>query len=158
MFIAFIHNCQHRQANKIPFSCWGSVPKSCMTATPWTMACQAPLSFTISQSLFKFTSIKSVMLSNHLIFCHPHLLLPSIFPSIRVFFNESTLRIRWPKVLELQLQHQSFQWLFRVDFLWDWLVWGPRMSKGLSRVFSTKVLELQFQHQSFQWIFRVDFL
>ena len=97
VFTAFIHNCQHRQANKIPFSCWGSVPKSCMTATPWTMACQAPLSFTISQSLFKFTSIKSVMLSNHLIFYQPLLPLPSIFPSIRVFSNELAPCIRWSK-------------------------------------------------------------
>ena len=112
--------------------------------TPWTTAYQGPLSFTNSQSLLKFISIKSVMLSNHLIFCHPHLLLPSIFPSIRVFFNESTLRIRWPKVLELQLQHQSFQWLFRVDFLWDWLVWGPRMSKGLSRVFSSTTIQKHY--------------
>ena len=64
---------------------------------PWTAAwCQAPLSFIISQSLLKFMSIESVMLSNHLILCHP-LLLPSIFPSIRVFFDESALSIRWPK-------------------------------------------------------------
>ena len=64
--------------------------------TPWTAACQASLSFTISQSLLRFMSIQSVMLSNHLILCHP-LLLPSIFPSIRVFSNESALHIRWPK-------------------------------------------------------------
>ena len=66
-------------------------------ATPWTMACRASLSITNSQSLLKFMSIKSVMPSNHLILCHPLLLLPSIFPSIRVFSNESVLRIRWPK-------------------------------------------------------------
>ena len=65
--------------------------------TPWTAACQAPLSSTISQSLLKFVSIESVMLSNHLILRHPLLLLPSIFPSIRVFSNKSALRIRWPK-------------------------------------------------------------
>ena len=65
--------------------------------TPWTAACQACLSITNSQSLLKFMSIKSVMPSNHLILCHPLLLLPSIFPSIRVFSNESVLRIRWPK-------------------------------------------------------------
>ena len=62
-----------------------------------TSACQAPLSFTVSRSLLKFMSIESVMLSNHLILCHPHLLLPSVFPSIRVFSIESALRIRWPK-------------------------------------------------------------
>ena len=66
-------------------------------ATPWTAACQASLSITNSQSLPKLTSIESVMPSNHLILCHPLLLLPSIFPSIRVFSNESALHIRWPK-------------------------------------------------------------
>ena len=65
--------------------------------TPWTAACQVSLSFTISQSLLKLMSIKLVMPSNHLVLCHPLLLLPSIFPSIRVFSNESVLRIRWPK-------------------------------------------------------------
>ena len=66
-------------------------------ATPWTAAHQASLSFTISQSLLKFMSIESVMPSNHLILCRPFLLLPSIFPSIRVFSKESVLHIRWPK-------------------------------------------------------------
>ena len=65
--------------------------------TPWTAACQAFLSFSVSWSLLKLMSIESVMASNHLILCHPLLLLPSIFPSIRVFSNESTLPIRWPK-------------------------------------------------------------
>ena len=64
---------------------------------PWTAAHQAHLSFTISQNVLKFTSIESVMPSNHLILCCPLLLLPSIFPSIRVFANESVLHIRWPK-------------------------------------------------------------
>jgi len=65
--------------------------------TLWTAACQASLSFTISQSLLKLMSIESVMPSNHLILCHLLLLLPSIFPSIRVFSSESSLCIRWPK-------------------------------------------------------------
>ena len=64
---------------------------------PWTAACQASLSITNSWSLFKLMSIESVMLTNHLLLCHPLLLLPSIFPSIRVFSNESALGIRWPK-------------------------------------------------------------
>ena len=64
---------------------------------PWTASCQASLSITNSQSLPKLTSIESVMPSNHLILCHPLLLPPSIFPSIRVFSKESVLRIRWPK-------------------------------------------------------------
>ena len=65
--------------------------------TPWTAACQASLSFTISQGLLRLISIKLVMPSNHLILCRPLFLLPSIFPSIRVFSNESVLHIRWPK-------------------------------------------------------------
>ena len=64
---------------------------------PCTAACQASLSFTISQSLLKLMSIESMMPSNHLILCHPLLLLPSIFPSIKVFSSESALHIRWPK-------------------------------------------------------------
>ena len=66
-------------------------------ATPWTEACQSSLSITNSRSLLKLMSIESVMPSSHLILCHPHLLLPPIPPSIRVFSNESTLRMRWPK-------------------------------------------------------------
>ena len=66
-------------------------------ATPWTTACQASLSFTISQNLLKLMPIESVMPSNHLTLCRALLLLPSIFHSIRVFSNESTFRIRWPK-------------------------------------------------------------
>ena len=65
--------------------------------TPWTAACQVSLSITNSWSLLKLMSIESVMPPNHLILCHPLLLLPSIFPSITVFSNESVLRIRWPK-------------------------------------------------------------
>ena len=66
-------------------------------ATPWTAACQASLSFTISWSLLKLMSIELVLASSHLVLCHPLLLLPSIFPSIRVFSNELALHIRWPK-------------------------------------------------------------
>ena len=66
-------------------------------ATPWTTAHKASPSITNSQSLLKLISTKLVMLFNHLIFCHPLLLLPSLFPSIMVFYNESALRIRWPK-------------------------------------------------------------
>ena len=71
-------------------------------ATSWTVARQASPSSTISQSLLKFMSIELVMLSNHLILCHP-LLLPSIFPSIKVFSNELALHIRWPKYWSFSL-------------------------------------------------------
>ena len=69
-------------------------------------------------------SIESVIPSNHLILCHLLLLWPSVFPSIKVFSNESTLH-HMVQVLELQLQHQWFQWIFRVDFFYDWLIWSP---------------------------------
>ena len=77
--------------------CCCSVAKSCPTLwTPWTAACQAPLSSTISQSLLRFMSILSVIPSNYLILCHSLHLLPSNFPSKRIFSNESVLHIRWP--------------------------------------------------------------
>ena len=82
--------------------------------TQWTTVHQAPLSITNSWSLLKLMSLESVMPSNHLIHCRPLLLPPSIFPSIGVFPNESVLCIRWPKYW---LHHQSFQWIFRTDFL-----------------------------------------
>ena len=79
------------------------------SVTAWTAAGQVSLSITNSQSLLTLMSIESVMSSNHLILCRPLFLLSSICPSIRVFSNESVLHIRWPKLLEFQLQHQSFQ-------------------------------------------------
>ena len=86
---------------KLPWKFFGychcSVTQLCPTLwTPWTTAHQASLFFTISQSLFKLMSVESVMPSNHLILCHP-LLLPSTFPSIRVFSSELALCIKWPK-------------------------------------------------------------
>ena len=74
-----------------------SLSHAWLFATPWAEACQASLSFTISQSLLKLMSIESIMPSNHLILCRPLLLPPSIFPSIRVFSKELAFHIRWPK-------------------------------------------------------------
>ena len=74
---------------------------------PWTAACQASLSFTISWNLLKFMSIESVMPSNYLILCCPLLLLPSIFPSIRVFSNELAICIRWPKYWSFSIRPAS---------------------------------------------------
>ena len=90
--------------------------------TPWTAACQASLSITNSQCLLKLMFIESVMPSNHLILCHPLLLLPSIFPSIRVFSNESVLCIRWPKYWSFSFSigpSNEYSGLisFRIDFL-----------------------------------------
>ena len=85
------------QAEIIQFSSVQSLSRVQLFATPWTAACQASLSITISRSSLKFTSIELVMPSSHLILCRPLYLLPPIPPSIRVFSNESTLRMRWPK-------------------------------------------------------------
>ena len=104
---------------------------------PWTAACQASLSITSSQNLLKLISIKLVMPSNHLIICHPLLHLPSIFPSARVF--SKTLH-QVANVLKFQLQHQSFQWIFRTDFLEDWLVGSLcRFSTGDPRKINLEV-------------------
>ena len=86
-----------RKYDTTQFSSVKSLSHVQLFAAPWTAARQASLSITNSRSLLKLMSIKSVMPSNHLIFCHPLLLPSSIFPSIRVFSNESVLRIRWPK-------------------------------------------------------------
>ena len=76
--------------------------------TPWTAACQASLSITNCQSLLKFMSIEPVIPSSHLFFCHPPLLAPSIFPSIRVYSNESALPIRWPKYWSFSFSISAF--------------------------------------------------
>ena len=110
---------------------------------PWTAACQASLSFTVSQNLLKLMSIESVMLSNHLILCHPLLLLPSIFPNIRVFFNELVLCIKW-------LKYSGSSSIHPVNIQ----AWFPRgltgsislLSKALWRVFSSTAI---WNHQFF---------
>ena len=90
--------------------------------TPWITARQASLSITNSQSLPKFMSIESVMPSNHLILCHPFLLLPSIFPSIRVFSKESILHIRWPKYWSFSFSiSPSNEHSGLISFRTDWL-------------------------------------
>ena len=87
--------------------------------TPWTAACQTSLSTTNSRSLLRLMSIKSVMPSNHLILCHPLLLLPAIFPSIRVFSNESVLCIRWPKYWCFSISHSN-EYSGLISFRMDW--------------------------------------
>ena len=111
------------------------------SAIPWTAARQASLFITNSWSLSKLMSIESVRPSNHLILC-PLFLLPSIFPSIRVFSNESALHIRWPKY-----------WSFNFNIQWTldwsplrWTGWISLQSKGLSRVFSNTTVQ---KHQFF---------
>ena len=93
-----------------------------LLANPWTAAHQASLSIASSRSLLKLTSIELVMPSNHLILCCPLLLLPSIFPSIRVFPNESVLRIRWPKYWSLSFSiSPSSDYSGLISFRMDWL-------------------------------------
>ena len=89
------------------------------SATAWTEAHQVSLSITVSQSLLKLISIESVMPSNHLLLCHPLLLLPSVFPSIRVFSRELGLRIRWPEYWSFSFSFSisPSNELFRLDFL-----------------------------------------
>ena len=115
---------------------------------PWTVACQASLSITNSQSLLKLMSIKSVMPSNHLILYHPLFLLPSICSSIRIFSNESVLRIRWSKYWSFSFSiSPSSEYLGLISFRMDWLdllaVQGNL--KSFLQHHSSKVLILQSQ-------------
>ena len=162
------------------------------SATPWTAARQVYLAITNSQSLLKLMSIASVMSSNHLILCHPLLLLPSIFPSIRVFSSESVLHTgsvqfshsvmsnslrpmdcSTPGLLVHHQLPESTQ--IHVHWVGDAIQPSHPLSspslpalnltqhQGLFKWVSSshqvaKVLEFQLQHQSFQWIFRADFL
>ena len=108
-------------------------------ATPWTAAHQISMSITNAQSLLKLMSIKSMMPSNHLILCCPFFLLPSIFPRIRVFSNESALCIQWPKEVSalasvLPMNTQDWSSL-------GWTGWISLQSKGLSRVFSSTTVQ-----------------
>ena len=124
---------------------FSSVAQRCLTlCDPWTAACQASLSITNYWSLLKFMPIELVRPSNHLILCRP-LLLPSVFPSIRVFSSESALRFRWPKYWSFTFSISPFKdcsWLtsFRIDWF-DLL-----QSKGLSTVFSSTTVG---KHQFF---------
>ena len=104
------------------FSSVQSLSRVQLFATPRTAARQASLSITNSWKLAQTMSIKSVMPSNHLILCHPLLLLPSIFPSIRVFSNKSALRIRWPKYWSFRFNiSPSNEYSGLISFRMDWL-------------------------------------
>ena len=104
------------------FSSVPSLSHVWLFTTPWTAARQASLSITSSQTLPKFMPIESVMPSNHLILCHPLLLLLSIFPSIRVFSNESVLHSRWPKYWIFSFSiSPSNEYLGLISFRMDWL-------------------------------------
>ena len=114
-------------------------------ATPWTTACQAPLSSTVFWSLLKFMSVELVMPSNHLILCHSLRPLPSIFPSIRVFSSESVLHIRWPKYWSFSISpsnEYSELTSFRID--WFDLLTVQSTLKGLLQHYNLKTSILWF--------------
>ena len=104
------------------FSSVQSLSRVSLFVTPWTAARQASLSISNSRSLFKLMSIELVMPSNHLILCHPLLILPSILPSIRVFSSESVLRIKWPKYWSFSFSICPFnEYSGLISFRMDWL-------------------------------------
>ena len=127
------------------FSTVQSLSRVRLFATPWIAACQTSLSITNSRSSPRLTSIESVMPSSHLILCRLLLLLPPIPPSIRVFSNESALRMRWPKNCSFTFsiipskEHPGL-----ISFRWTG--WNSLQSKGLSRVFSNTTVQ---KHQFF---------
>ena len=126
-----------------------SVAQLCLFVTPWTAACQVSLSITNSKSLFKLTSVKSVMPSNHLVLCRSLLLLPSVFARIRVFartrvfYNESAFRIRWPSI---GTSGSVFPMNIQDRFPSGWTGWISLQSKGFSRIFSNTTVQ---KHQFF---------
>ena len=136
--------CGHKESDMTSVHSVQSLSHVWLFATPWTAAHQASLSITNSWSLLKLMSIELLMPSNHLILCRPLLLLPSIYPSIRVFSNESVLHIKWPKYWSF-----SFSIVLPMN-IHCWIPLGltaliPLQSKGLSRVFSnTTIQKYQF--------------
>ena len=122
-FLKIIIQAEHQNENKVyQFSSVQSLSHVRLFGTPWTTACQASLFITNSWSLLKLKSYESVMLSNHLMLCHPLLLLPSVFPSIRLFSNESVLHMRWPKYWSFSYSiSPSNEYSGLISFRMDWL-------------------------------------
>ena len=121
MMLISVVQCMDSTNVQPPFSSVQSLSHVQLFMTPWTAARQASLSITNSRSLLKLMSIESVMPSNHLILCRPLLLLPSIFPSLRVFSNESALRIRWPKCWSFSFSiSPSNEYSGLISFRMDW--------------------------------------
>ena len=130
---------------RLLFSSVQSLSRVQLFETPWTATHQVSLSITNSWSLLKLMSTESVMPSNHLILCHTLLLLPSIFPSIRVFSNESVLCISWPKDWSFSFSiSPSHEYPGLISFRMNWV--DLLAAKGLSRVFSNTTVQ---KHQFF---------
>ena len=122
MYIWFHPHFWHRALKTLQFSPFQSLSCVQLFVTPWTAACQASLSTTNSQNLLKLMSMESVIPSNHIIFCRPLLLLPSIFPSIRIFSNESVLHIKWSKYWSFSFSiNPSNDYSRLISFRMDWL-------------------------------------
>ena len=132
------------QFSSVQFSSVQSLNPVQLFATPWIAVCQASLSITNSRSSLRLTSIESVTPSSHLILCCPLLLLPPIPPSIKVFSNESTPRMRWPKYWGFSFSIIPSKEIPGLIFRMD--CWISLQSKGLSRVFSNTTVQ---KHQFF---------
>ena len=134
MFLSLLFVCIYTNKNiSVYVHIVQSLRRVWLFVTPWTAACQACLSFTISQSLLKLIFIELVMLSNYLILCHPLLFLSSIFPNIRAFSSESTLCIRWPNYQSFSvsmslLNEYSGLISFRIDWFGLFVVQGSLKS------------------------------
>ena len=145
MFSSLVWKIPWRKVWQVQFSSIQSLSWVRLLVTPWTAAHQVSLSITNSRSFLKLMSIESEMPHNHLIFCHPFLLLPSIFPNIRAFSKESVLCIRWPKYWSFSFSiSPSNEYSGIISFRIDW--WISLQSKGLSRVFSNTTVQ---KHQFF---------
>ena len=142
MLVCFFPNLNF---SSVQFSSVQSLSRVRLFVTPWIAACQASLSITNSRSLLKLMSIESVTPSSRLILCHPLLLLPSIPPSIRVFSNESTLRMRWPKYWSFSFSISPSKNTQGWSPL-GWTGWISLQSKGVSRVSSNTTVQ---KHQFF---------
>ena len=142
---AFIHYLFCVEFSSVQFSSVQSLSRVRPFVTPWTAARQASLSITNSQSSLKLMSTESVMPSNHLILCHPLLLPPSIFPSIRVFSNESVL-VSGGQSIGVSASTSVLPMNTQDWFPLGWTGWTSLQSKGLSRVFSNTTVQ---KHQFF---------
>ena len=149
--ISLLHRNRGSEKGSYSLSSLLSLSRVRLFVTPWTAARQASLSFTNSRSLLRLMSIELVMPPNHLILGSPLLLLPSIFPSIRVFSNESVLRIRWPKYWRFSFS-PSNKHPGLISFRMGWLI--SLQSKGRSRVFSNTTVQ---KHRFFRAQLSLEF-